>query len=99
MERCRGFPFCLGGHFFHNNWHQHQWRGLLLFERYSDNASALVVLNFSEYDHQVNFTFQRSGDYLEQLQGEDKFEGIEAGDTLTLLVPAHDGRVWLASQE
>ena len=97
--RRREAVFRHGSHFFHNNWHQHQWRGLLLFERYSDNASALVVLNFSEYDHQVNFTFQRSGDYLEQLQGEDKFEGIEAGDTLTLLVPAHDGRVWLASQE
>ena len=84
-----------GSYYFFNNWAQHQWRGILLFERRHANACALVVLNFSEYDHQVDFAFTQSGDYYEQLHGQDNLLGIPAGATSTLNIPAHYGRVWL----
>ena len=56
-----------GNYYFFNNRDQHQWRGLLLFESHHVNARALVALNFSEYDHDVDFTFSRAGDYHEHL--------------------------------
>lgn len=89
--------FRYGNYYFFNNWGQHQWRGLLLFERHHVNAWALVALNFSEYDHDVDLTFSRAGDYHEQLHGQDNLLGIHAGSTLTLRIPAHYGRVWLTS--
>ncbi|MHC4944257.1 MAG: alpha-amylase family glycosyl hydrolase [Planctomycetota bacterium] len=89
--------FRRGNYYFFNNWDQHQWRGLLLFERKHENATALVALNFSEYDHDVDVTFSRAGDYHEQLHGQDHLLGIQAGRTSTVRIPAHYGRVWLAS--
>jgi len=87
--------FRRGSHYFFNNWDQHQWRGLLLFERDYMNSRALVALNFSEYDHDVEFTFSRTGDYHEQLHGQDNLLGIQAGSASTLRIPSHYGRVWL----
>ncbi|MGA1870163.1 MAG: alpha-amylase family glycosyl hydrolase [bacterium] len=91
--------FRRGDHYFINNWDYHQWRGLLLFKRYNEDALALVALNFSEYDHAVDFTFDRDGDYHEQLHGKDapnlNLLGIHAGNTKTLNIPSHYGRVWL----
>ena len=88
--------FRRGSHFFFNDWDRHQSRGLLLFERRSSNELALVALNFSGYDHDVDFTFARGGNYTEQLHGEVDLLGVGAGSTLALRVPAHYGRVWLA---
>ncbi|MEN6321286.1 MAG: alpha-amylase family glycosyl hydrolase [Syntrophaceae bacterium] len=84
-----------GSYYFFNNWEQHQWRGLLLFKRQLENVSALVALNFSEYSHDVDFTFDQSGSYYEQLHGQDNLPGIIAGDTVTLRIPSHYGQVWL----
>lgn len=88
--------FRRGSYYFHNNWDQHQRRGLLLFERQDENAWALVALNFSAYDHEVEFTFSRAGDGYEQLHGQDNLLGILAGETRTLRFPAHYGKVWLS---
>lgn len=84
-----------GSYFFHNNWDQHQWRGLVLFERKYDDTFSLVALNFSCHDHDINFTFPRSGDYHEQLHEQDNLSGIRAGSNVTLHVPSFYGRVWL----
>ena len=88
--------FRRGSYYFFNDWDQHQWRGLLLFERSHENARALVALNFSEYGHDVSYTFPHAGDYFEQLHGRDNRLGIQAGSTVTLHIPSHYGRVWLA---
>jgi 1,4-alpha-glucan branching enzyme len=88
--------FRRGNYYFHNNWDQHQSRGLLLFERHDANTHTLVAINFSEYDHDVDFTFAHSGDYHEQLHGESNLMQLSAGSTLRLSVPAYYGRVWLA---
>ena len=84
-----------GSYYFFNNWDHHQWRGLVLFERHYANVWALVTLNFSEYDHDVDFTFTHAGDYYEQLHGHDNLLGVYADNTLMLRIPAHYGRVWL----
>lgn len=93
--RRRESVFRHGNYYFVNNWDQHQSRGLLLFERHHANEWALVALNFSEYHHDVDFTFSHAGEYHEQLHGQDNLLGIHAGSTLTLRIPAHYGRVWL----
>lgn len=87
--------FRRGGYIFINDWEQHQWRGLLLFERHTANARALVVLNFSEYEHRIDYTFTQAGDYHEQLHGGDSLMDITAGSTVTVTIPSHYGRVWL----
>jgi maltooligosyltrehalose trehalohydrolase len=84
-----------GSFYFFNDWDQHQWRGLLLFKRELNNVWALVALNFSEYDHNVDFTFDRTGDYYEQLHGQDNLLGVISGKSVTLQVPSNYGRVWL----
>lgn len=87
--------FRRGEYYFYNNWDQHQWRGLLLFERHDADTWALVALNFSGYNHIIDFTFPRAGDYLEQLHGRDNLPGITAGQTVSLQIPSNYGRVWL----
>ena len=85
-----------GSFFFLNNWDQHQSKGLLLFERKLENKFALIALNFSGDDHDIDYTFEMGGDYLEQLHHEDNFLNIAQGQTKTLTIPSHYGRVWLA---
>lgn len=84
-----------GSYYFFNNWDDHQWRGLMIFERRYLDTSALVALNFSEYDHEVDFTFPQAGDYYEQLHDQDNLLGVLANSTYPLRIPAHYGRVWL----
>lgn len=92
----REYPvFRCGSYYFFDDWEQHQWRGLLLFERQHANVRALVALNFSEYDHNIDFMFHLGGNYHEQLHGLDNLSGVDAGSTITLHIPAHYGRVWL----
>ena len=85
-----------GSFYFLNNWDHHQSKGLLLFERKLENKFALIALNFSRFDHNINYTFEMGGDYLEQLHREDNFLNIAQGQTKTLTIPSNYGRVWLA---
>lgn len=89
--------FRRGSYYFFNDWHQHQWRGLLLFQRELGDTTAVVALNFSGHHHHVDFTFSRAGDYREQLHGQENHLGVAAGSTVTLRIPSHYGRVWLAT--
>lgn len=84
-----------GRYFFINNWDQHQSKGLLLFERELGNAFALVALNFSGSEHMINYTFQKGGDYLEQLHQVDDLV-VAPGETRALTIPSNYGRVWLS---
>jgi 1,4-alpha-glucan branching enzyme len=92
----RGEPvFRRGSYYFYNNWTQHQWRGLLLFERRHEGSWAIVALNFSEYDHDVTLTFPRPGEWKEQLHGIDNRLVMDAGSPETAHIPSHYGKVWL----
>ena len=80
--------FGKGAFYFLNNWDHHQSKGLLLFERKVENKFALIALNFSGDDHSINYTFEMSGDYHEQLHHEDNFLNIAQGQTKTLTIPS-----------
>ncbi len=84
-----------GSYYFFNNWDHHQWRGLGAFRTPLRECMGFGTLNFSEYDHDVDFTFTDAGDYYEQLHGHDNLLGVYADNTLMLRIPAHYGRVWL----
>lgn len=88
--------FRRGSFHFHNNWGDHQWRGLLLFERHLGDRYALVALNFSSDDHLVEHTFAHAGDYRELLHGEEDLNGVQAGQRISLRLPSNYGRVWFA---
>ena len=90
--------FRRGDYFFFNDWQKYQSKGLLLFERSYRGTKGVVALNFSDYDQSVEFTFERGGDYYEQLHGEDNLLGINDKDRHTLHIPSNYGRVWLASE-
>jgi maltooligosyltrehalose trehalohydrolase len=90
--------FRQGSFHFFNDWDHHQWRGLLLFKREMANACALVALNFSQYNHDVDFTFSYGGDFYEQLHGQDNLIGVSQGSIRKLHIPANYGRVWLAKK-
>jgi maltooligosyltrehalose trehalohydrolase len=89
--------FRQGNYYFYDNWNQHQSRGLLLFKRQLGNTVALVVLNFSDNAHTVQFTFDIGGNYDEQLHGDDNLLNVLPGQTRLLTVPSNYGRVWLAN--
>lgn len=87
--------FRAGTYHFFDNWNQHQWRGLLLFERRREETRALVALNFSDYGHDVNMAFSRAGEWQEQLHGVDNRSVVADGGMQTANIPSHYGRVWL----
>ncbi|MGD9159458.1 MAG: alpha-amylase family glycosyl hydrolase [Desulfobacteraceae bacterium] len=84
-----------GTHYFYNDWDNHQSRGLMLFNREYENTWALVALNFSQHNHEVNFSFPFSGDYNEVLQKHDNLPGVNSGNNMTLNIPAYYGKVWI----
>ena len=84
-----------GSYYFHNSWEYLQSKGLLLFSREQGSVFALVALNFSGCDQQINFTFHAAGDYIEQLHGTDNLTGVNSDQTKALVVPSNYGRVWL----
>ncbi len=89
--------FRQGSYFFFDNWDQHQSKGLLLFKRQFGNTVALVALNFSGDDQNVQMTFDIGGDFNEQLHNEDHVMNVIPGEVRTLAIPSNYGRVWLTS--
>lgn len=86
-----------GSFFFINNWDQHQSKGLLLFKRQLEHKFALVALNFSGYNHTIDYMFEIGGDYLEQLHQEDNLLNLAPGQVKAITIPSNYGRVWLVN--
>lgn len=86
-----------GQYHFYSNWQDHQWRGLLLFTRWTNRQQAVVALNFSDHHHAFDFAFPRAGHYEELLHGGDNHTVSSPDHAIPLSVPSHYGRIWLAS--
>jgi 1,4-alpha-glucan branching enzyme len=87
-----------GHYYFHNDWDNHQSRGILIFERRLGNAMAMVALNFSSVEQNIKYRFADGGDYQELLHdGHDLT--IEANNqNLDITIPSNYGRVWLKAE-
>jgi 1,4-alpha-glucan branching enzyme len=89
--------FRKGSYYFHNNWDQHQNKGLLFFSRKINTKVAVVALNFSGSDQTAVFKFEASGNFIEQLHNNDNLLNMLAGINVTLTIPGNYGRVWINS--
>jgi len=89
--------FRKGSYYFHNNWDQHQNKGLLFFSRKINTKVAVVALNFSGSDQTAVFKFETSGNFIEQLHNNDNLLNMLAGINVTLTIPGNYGRVWINS--
>jgi maltooligosyltrehalose trehalohydrolase len=85
--------FQTGDYFFHNDWDRYQSQGVLVFSRSNVQHFSLVVLNFTDGEQHVPFTFPRAGSYTELLHGEDNFQ-VGANEQRWLTVPSNYGRIW-----
>lgn len=96
--RRRLSQFRRGDHFFYNDHGRYQSRNLLLFSRSAGGNFSLIALNFGDQDQWAPFQFPMSGDYREELHGEDdqtlNLKGIAAGFDAWLPIPGNYGRIW-----
>lgn len=89
--------FRRGQHFFYNDHERYQSRNVLLFSRAYDGEFSLVALNFGDEDQVVPFTFDRGGDYREELHGHDLHD-LVPGAQSWLVIPSNYGRIWTATE-
>jgi len=92
--RGAGAQFRRGDHFFYDDWDRYQSKGLLLFSRFDQQKFSLVALNFSDSEQWAPFWFSRSGDYRDEIDGEDPLMGVVADTEHFLRVPSNYGRIW-----
>jgi 1,4-alpha-glucan branching enzyme len=89
-----GSQFTDGQHYFYNDDNNFNFKGLLAFSRQDANAFSLVVVNFTNYQQTTSFTFQTSGNYVEEIEGTQNLNGVVAGAAQTLSVPSNYGCIW-----
>ena len=92
--RGAGAQFRRGDHFFYDDWDRYQSKGLLLFSRFDQQKFSLVALNFSDSEQWAPFWFSRSGNYRDEIDGEDPLMGVVADTEHFLRVPSNYGRIW-----
>jgi maltooligosyltrehalose trehalohydrolase len=86
--------FRYGEHFFHNDYDLYQSRNIMLFSRRYGNIFSLIALNFGDLDQSVSFHFPLSGNYREELHGNDDLKNVVAAVETCLSVPSNYGRIW-----
>jgi maltooligosyltrehalose trehalohydrolase len=90
----RQVQFRYGDHFFYNHYDNYQSKNVLLFFRRSGNNFSLTALNFGDQEQQVPFIFPLSGNYREELHGQENLNGIFSGAECWLSIPSNYGRIW-----
>ncbi len=83
-----------GNYFFYNEYDRYQSKNVLLFSRQYGNSFSLVALNFSDSDQEVPFWFPISGDYHEELHGQNNLVGVPSYVEYWLTIPSNYGRIW-----
>jgi len=91
--RGRQPQFRHGDHFFHDN-HDYLSKNLMFFSRRQGNHYSLIALNFGDTAQTAPFAFPLSGDYREELHGNNGLQGITAEKARQLTIPSHYGRIW-----
>ena len=94
--RKREKPFRRGEYYFFDNWN-HLIHNVLIYRRRLDEAESIVAVNFGDTDQTIDFSFERGGNYREELHGSAldlDLLNIQSGATYLLDIPSNYGRVW-----
>lgn len=92
--RRQQLQFRNGNHFFYNHYDRYHSKNILLFSRQYGNTFSLVALNFSDSDQSVPFWFPISGNYQEELHGENNLNSVPSYQEFWLTIPSNYGRIW-----
>jgi maltooligosyltrehalose trehalohydrolase len=92
--RRSGAQFTDGQNYFYNDFEVFNSKGLLAFSRQLGNAFTLVVVNFTDQQQSTSFAFPTSGNYVEQIEGQQNLNGVVAGAAQTIVVPSNYGCIW-----
>ncbi len=92
--RKKSEEFRRGSHYFYNDFISYQAKGILIFSRATRDNFSLVALNFSTTEQEIDFVFPRSGNYREELHGQDNLSGVIANRPVRLSIPSNYGRIW-----
>lgn len=83
-----------GNYFFYNHYDRYHFKNILLFSRQHANKFSLVALNFSDSEQSVPFWFPISGDYQEELHGQNNLSGVPSYQEYWVTIPSNYGRIW-----
>jgi 1,4-alpha-glucan branching enzyme len=85
-----------GNYFFYNHSDRYHSKNVLLFSRYTQDKFSLVALNFSDSEQTVPFWFPITGNYQEELHGENLID-VPSYEEYWLTIPSNYGRIWTAT--
>ena len=88
-----------GNYFFYNHYDRYHSKNVLLFSRQYGDTFSLVALNFSDSDQSVPFWFPISGNYQEELHGENNLSGVSSYQEYWLTIPSNYGRIWTVNKK
>jgi 1,4-alpha-glucan branching enzyme len=87
-----------GESYFYNDYNNLQSRNILVFHRKYDQNFSLILLNFSDQDQTVPFTFNVPGNYSDELLGYESLGKITAGEIRNINVYSNYGRILTIKQ-
>lgn len=83
-----------GNYFFYNHYDRYHSKNVLLFSRQYADQFSLIALNFSDSEQSVPFWFPISGDYQEELHGQNNLSGVPSYEEYWVNIPSNYGRIW-----
>jgi hypothetical protein len=83
-----------GNYYFYNNYERYHSKNVLLFSRQHANKFSLVALNFGDSPQNVPIWFPISGDYREELHGQNNFINVPRNVEYWVTVLNNYGRIW-----
>jgi len=86
-----------GNYFFYNHYDRYHSKNVLLFSRQHADKFSLVALNFGDSEQSVPFWFPISGDYQEELHGQNHLSDVSSYVEYWLNIPSNYGRIWTVS--
>ncbi len=82
-----------GESYFHNDYNNFQSKNVLIFQRNYDQNLSIVFLNFSDQEKTVPFTFEFSGNYVDELPGYESLGEIAKGEVRNINIQSNYGRI------
>jgi maltooligosyltrehalose trehalohydrolase len=87
-----------GEGYFYNDYTNYQSKNVLVFHRKYGQNFSLILLNFSNQDQNVPFTFNFPGTYVDELPGYENLGEINSGEVRNINVHGNYGRICTIKQ-